>query len=230
MQTLTPDEARGELSDMREDFDEMVRRSAFAQEQLGRAYQIAVSRRLGQVAGFKDTWDYFSRYVKGLTREALERYRYVTLRWNSAVTQKYDLESLHYLGEYLRTHAASGPYTQDPGPLLIRVPQANGTEVRKTFTECGLDEIRRASRPKRVATPRGRPSLTDSMRLLFVADGIIRNFTGVAHVSIDMRTQLDGKSFLTVQGIPMTELGRLITALQDGVGAQPVSLRAENKA
>jgi hypothetical protein len=105
-----------------------------------------------------------------------------------------------------------------------------GTEVSsKPFAQCSLEEIQRAARPRRAPT-RGQPSLTDSVRLLFLEDKLTRYFQGLAEVRVGMRTQPDGKSFLTVQGIPMTELGRLITALQDGVGAQPVSLRAENKA
>ena len=76
---------------------------------------------------------------------------------------------------------------------------------------------------------RGQPSLADSARLLFLEDKLTRHFQGLAEVRVGMRTQPDGRSFLPVQGVPMTELGRLITALQDGVGAQPVALRAEKK-
>jgi hypothetical protein len=227
--TLTPQEALGELSDMREDFVEMLGRIAVAQEQLGRAYDYAQSKRLAQVAGFKNAWDYFSRHFKGLTREALDSYSSMTFHWKPEAIRHYGMDRLRVLSSYLWLHGPSHMGPPDPGVFLIRVPQPDGTLATKTFAECRLEEVQRALRPKPAPAPRGRPSPTDSVRLLFLRDRLARYFEGLAEIRVDMRTEPDGRSFLTVQGIPMRELRRFLWAFQEGLGAQPLAVRAEKK-
>ena len=216
-----------ELEEMSEDLNEMLRRSAFAQDQMGRVYFIAVSRRLAQQAGYKNAWDYFSRRVKGLTRATVNWYSHVTLAWGAEFTMKYGMERMRALNKYLYLHAASDPDAKDPGVLMIRVPQADGTEVMKAFTDCSVEEMRRALRPKPKPSA-ARLSVVEAVRILFLKDSLVRHFQGVAPVHLDVRNQ-DGRTLVSVQNVPLAEVERLMAALRAGLDAQPASLRAVNQ-
>jgi hypothetical protein len=214
-----------DLLEMSEDFDEMVRRISFAQDQLGRAYSLAVSRKLAEQAGYKNAWTYFSTRVRGLTRTMLNRYSLATIRWAPTFIHQYGMERLQALSTYVLHHGASDINATDPGVLKIRVPQPGGLEEVKTFAECGLEEMRRAVRGRR--PPKTRVPVTDAVRTLFLESSFFRHFNGVAPVRLNVRTE-NGRSLVTVHDVPMAELERLIKALRAGLDEQPFALRDDS--
>jgi hypothetical protein len=108
---------------------------------------------------------------------------------------------------------------EDPGPVSIAVPQDDGKVVTKPFADCSVDELERATRAKR-APPVARVPVKDQARLLFLAESIQNQFEGVAEVRFSSRSK-GGKTLINLQEVPMTELGRLTQALQDGMDAEP---------
>jgi hypothetical protein len=110
-----------------------------------------------------------------------------------------------------------------PGDTLIELPRENGGVVARSFEECSVDDVERATRARR-APPPVRVPVPDQARLLFFEDSLFRKFNGVAQVRFSAQNE-DGKTFLSLQGVPMMEVPRLIQALQEGLEAQP-SLRA----
>jgi hypothetical protein len=212
-----------ELLEMSEDFDEMVRRISFAQDQLGRTYSLAVSRKLAEQAGYKNTWTYFSTRVRGLTRTMLNSYSSATLHWKPEFILNYGMERMQALSAYLRHHTAGDPHVTDPGLLKIRVPRPGSTDEVKIFAECSLEEMRRAARVRKTLA-KARVPVADAVRTLFLENSFLQHFTGVAPVRLNVRTE-NGRSLVTVHDVPMAELERLIKALRAGLDEQPFALR-----
>lgn len=82
-----------------------------------------------------------------------------------------------------------------------------------------MRDAERATRAKR-APPVGRVPIADQARLLFIADSISTQFAGVADVRLSSRTK-EGKTLVSLQDVPMTELTRLMQAIQDGINTEP---------
>jgi hypothetical protein len=232
MSTATADsvidkqEAEAQLSDMCGDLEEFLRRTSQAQRQMGLAYNYAESNRLAQLAGYKSAWDYFSTRVKGLTKATLEQCGLETRIWSVAVEQ-YGVESLRALRGYLQLHGFGQPSSPDPGVKLIKVPKPDGTHVEKTFAQCTVDEVLRAT--KGHPPPRPRVPLLDGVRWVYVKNSIAQHCKGLFTVRARMR-YANGMALVTVQDVPLRELERLILALREGLDAQPAELRDETTA
>jgi hypothetical protein len=218
------DEAEEQLSDMVGDFDEMLRRSAEAQRQMGLMYNHAVNNKLAQQAGYKNAWDYLGRHVKGLTKLTLERYGVENLLWSAEVTLKYGYDRLYALDHYIWRRGVTAP-SGDPGRMLIRVPQWDGTDAMKTFADCNLEELRRAARNRR-SKPKPRVPVTDEVRWLYLDHSIHESYQELASVRTDMRYE-DGKVLVTLKDVPLRAMEQLIKAIRMGLDAQPFVLRDE---
>ncbi|MFY0524921.1 hypothetical protein ACN28I_17800 [Archangium gephyra] len=112
--------------------------------------------------------------------------------------------------------------------MSIQVPQEDGKVVTKPFSECSVDELERATRAKR-APPVSRVPIADQARLLFLEDSIVTRFSGVAQVRFSSRNK-GGKTLVSLQDVPMTELVRLTEAIQDGISAEPTLADTETLA
>jgi hypothetical protein len=208
------------------DFEEFLRRTSQAQRQMGLAYNYAEGNRLAQLAGYKNAWDYFSTRVKGLTKATLEQCGLETRIWDGAI-ERYGIEGLRALRGYLQLHGFGQPSSPDPGVKLIRVPKPDGTHEEKTFAQCTVAEVLRAT--KGHPPPRPRVPLLDSVRWVYVKNSISQHCKGLFTVRARMRYEC-GMALVTVQDVPLRELERLILALREGLDAQPTELRDETTA
>ena len=205
------------LDELRDIMKEMTRQSSTNQYQLGAMYNHIVNRKLAELAGYKDAATYLNQHVKALSRSTLITYGMVARSFVPDICAQYGMYHLRALLRYLDATSMTAP--ADPGPMVIDVPQDDDTVVKKSFAECSVDEVERAARAKR-ATPTVRVPVADQARLLFLADSIHNQFEGVAEVRFTSRNK-EGKTLISLQDVPMTELARLTLALQEGMDAEP---------
>jgi hypothetical protein len=195
----------------------LVQQGSTAAHQIGTLYNYVVQRKLAELAGYKSAQAYFGKHVKALSQSTLGNYGIVARSFTEAVCTQYGVYHLRALLRYLE--ATGIVMGADPGPLAIEVPQDNGKVLIKTFAECSVDEVERATRAKN-APPPARVPVPDQARLLFFEDSLFRSFEGVAPVRFTAQNE-EGKTLLNLQGVPMSEVPRLIQALQQGLDAQP---------
>jgi hypothetical protein len=187
-----------------------------ATHQLGSLYNYVVARKLAELAGYRTAREYFNKNVKTISQATLSLYGSVAAKFPEEVCTQYGMYRLRALLSYVD---ATGAVLGDPGLFAIDVPQDDGKVVTKSFTECSVDEVERATRAKK-APPPARVPVPDQARMLFFEDSIYRNFNGVAPVRLTSSSE-DGTTYLTVQSVPMAQVPRLIKALQEGLEAQP---------
>ena len=195
----------------------LVRQGSTAAHQIGTLYNYVVQRRLADLAGYKSAQEYFSKQVKALSKSTLINYGMVARSFTEEVCTQYGVYHLRALLRY--TEASGAVLGPDPGTLLIDLPQENDTVVKKPFAECSVDEVERAARAKK-APPAVSVPIADRARLLFMEHSLFQNFQGVAEVRFTSQSQ-EGRTLLNLQGVPMSEVPRLIQALQEGLDAQP---------
>jgi hypothetical protein len=205
------------LDQIKDTINELARQGSSFQYQIGAMYNHVVSRKLAELAGYKTVQQYFSQHVKAISQSTLGNYGMVARHFREDTCTQYGMYRLRALLRYLEATNTTMPV--DPGLVFIDVPQEDGKVVKKAFAECSVDEVESATRAKKAPVP-VRVPVPDQARLLFFEDSIFRNFDGVAQVRLTANTQ-EGQTFLTVQGVPMSEVTRLIQALQQGLEAQP---------
>lgn len=205
------------LDQIRDTINGLARQGSTSAHQIGTLYNQVVDRRLAEIAGFKSSQEFFSKNVKTLSQSTLSNYGTVARNFTEAICTQYGMANLRELLRYVEASGAFLP--MDPGPMSIEVPQDDEKVVVKTFAECSVDEVERATRAKR-ATPMVKVPVKDQARLLFLADSVLNQFKGVAEVRFSSRSK-GGKTLVNLQDVPMTELGRLTQALQAGMNAEP---------
>jgi hypothetical protein len=205
------------LEQARDAMNALVQQGSTAAHQIGTLYNHVVNRKLAELAGYKSAQDFFTKQVKALSQATLSTYGAVARTFPEAVCTQYGVYHLRGLMRY--AEVTGDLLGSDPGTLGIDVPQENGTVLRQPFSECSVDEVDRATRAKKAPVP-VRVPVPDQARLLFFEDSIFRNFNGVAPVRLSSRSQ-DGKTLLSVQDVPVSEVARLLKALQEGMSAEP---------
>jgi hypothetical protein len=205
------------LDQIKDTINDLARQGSLFQYQIGVMYNHVVSRKLAELAGYRTVQQYFSQHVKAISKSSLVNYGIVARSFSEDACTKYGMYRLRALVRYLEAINITAPV--DPGLVFIDVPQDDGKVVKKVFSECSVDEVESATRAKKAPIP-VRVPVPDQARLLFLEDSLFRNFDGVAQVRLTANNQ-EGQTFLTVQGVPMSEVTRLIQALQQGLDAQP---------
>jgi hypothetical protein len=224
MTVMTRQEALVELKKVANNLNTLFSTGCSVQNQLGLAYHSALNRNLAETAGYKNAWEYLRQHVKGLTRETLNVYTDAATYWGSSVTQKYGVERLKLLSRYLRANPPGiGQWPDpDPGFLSIRVPQPDGSKVMKTFADCSLEEMRRAVSPPRPKPVWERVRVRERLRWLLLKELIPQRFA-----TTEVRVRAEGdKAFVSFQEVPVAELEKLITVLQECLALERSSLQA----
>jgi hypothetical protein len=101
---------------------------------------------------------------------------------------------------------------EEPGPALIEVPNELGHVTSKAFSQCTVEEMRRAlQRKRRPASSKPVPPetvvLADRYR-----EAVTGRFPKGALVKVQVRNQ-KGKAVLDFKGIPVEQVGKLLEAL-----------------
>jgi hypothetical protein len=213
------------LDQIRDTILTLVKESSKQQHEIGRLYNYAVDKKLAELAGYRSAREYFSQNVKVLSQATLSAYGTVAKRFTAQHCTQYGMFNLRALIGYAEAaNVLLGG--EDPGAVIIDVPQEDGSVEQQLFADCSLDAVERATRAKRMPPPAQVPA-NDRAQLLFLVASLEKHFQPVAPVRLTSRVE-KGQTLVNLEGVPLTALPLLMTALQEGVQAAPtVALRPE---
>ncbi|PTL80641.1 hypothetical protein [Vitiosangium sp. GDMCC 1.1324] len=186
---------------------------------IGRLYNHTVDHKLAEKNGYENAQAFFNQHIKALSQAMLTRYGAVARQFTEEACRKYGVTNLLALRAYA-VAANIQPTSGDPGPTPIDVPQEGGNPVQKSFSECSVAELKLAVKHKR-APSRANVPTADSARVEFIRESFARHFAQRARVQLKTSVQ-GGETVLTIQGVPLKEVDRLMEALLDGFMPQPV--------
>ncbi len=186
---------------------------------IGRLYNYAVANGLAEKNGYSSAQDYFSQQITELAQATLSRYGTVARHFSEDSCRKYGVVKLSTLLTYANLPPSIPLEPGEPGSILIDVPpEEAGAMVTKPFVECSAEELKRAVKHKRQPAGNTLPA-SDAARVQFLRDSFSRYFAQGARVQLKTSLQR-GKTLLTIQGVPLEQVERLMEALLDGL--QPV--------
>jgi hypothetical protein len=187
---------------------------------IGQLYNHIVDNELAEKNKYESAQQFFSQHVKALSQATLSRYGAVARNFTEEACTKYGVTNL----SALRTYAAVAdlqPESGDPGPTPIDVPQkGGGLVVRKLFSECSVEELKLAVKNKRQPSRAPMP-MPDAARIKLMRESLLRYFAKGARVQLKTSVQR-GNTLVTIQGVPLAEMERLMEALMDGLMPPPV--------
>lgn len=188
---------------------------------IGRLYNHAVTTLLAGKTGAKNAQEYFSQNIQELSQATLSRYGAVAREFSEEACRQYGVVKL----TTLLTYASAAKLQLQPaelGSTPIDVPQKEGPVARKPFAECSLEELRKAVKSKKAPSEASVPD-SDNAHVELLRKCITNHFPKGARVQLKTSVE-KGKTLLTIQGVPLNELERLVSMLMDGL--QPPLLRA----
>jgi hypothetical protein len=184
---------------------------------IGRLYNHTVENKLAEKEGFDSAQQFFSQQIKALSQAMLSRCGTVAREFTEQACGKYGVSNLSALLTYAK-QVDLRPDSNDPGATPIDVPEEGGGVVRKPFTECTVEELRRATKHKRNPTRATMPP-PDATRVQLMRDALARHFSQGGNVRFNAHYQR-GKTLLSLQNVPLEAVERLAEALLEGL--QPV--------
>lgn len=190
---------------------------------IGRLYNYTVDNKLAEKNGYESAQQFFSQNIKALSQATLTRYGAVAREFTEEACRKYGVTNLNALRTYAGA-ASIQPTPGDPGPTPIDIPQKEGGMAQKPFSDCTMEELTRAVKHKR-APSRATPPTTDAARIDFMRESLARHFAKGARVQLKTNVQ-KGQTLLTIQGVPLADMERLMEALMDGLTLPPVRAAA----
>lgn len=187
---------------------------------IGRLYNYTVATQLAEKNGYASAQAFFSQNFKELAQSTLSRYGAVARQFTEDACKTYGVAKLASLSAYLKLVELEVPHN-DLGSIPIDVPQEGGAVTQKSFDECNLDDLLQALKHKR--KPQKPMPETDSARVNLMQESFARHFEKGAQVLLKANVQ-NGKTRLTIQGVPVEDVERLVKALMDGL--KPPLVRA----
>ena len=188
---------------------------------IGRLYNYVVDNKLAEEKKYESAQAYFSQHIQELSQSTLTRYGAVAREFTEEACREHGVMKLHTLRAYAKEAKLQLP-AGGPDSMPIDVPQESGAAAQKPFAECSLEELRQAVKHKRKPSRADMPA-TDSARIQFMRESFSRHFAKGARVELKTSVQR-GKTLLTIQGVPLEDVERLMEALMEGV--QPQLVRA----
>jgi hypothetical protein len=180
---------------------------------IGRLYNYTVSTQLAEKNGYSSAQAFFSQNFKELAQSTLSRYGAVARQFTEEACKTYGVAKLASLSAYANLTDLELAHN-DLGSLPIDVPQEGGAVTQKAFDECNLDDLLKALKNKR--KPQKPMPATDMARVNLMQESFARHFEKGAHVQLKANVQ-NGKTRLTIQGVPVDDVERLVEALMDGL-------------
>jgi hypothetical protein len=181
--------------------------------QMGQLYNYTVKNKLAEKAGYKDAKAWFSQHLVDLAEPTLRRYGAVAAAFSEEVARRFGVTCLSLLLTYEEAADMEANH-EEPGPTLIEVPGPNGQVEAKPFSQCSVEELRKAiQRKRKPASSKPLPPeavvLADQYR-----EAVTGRFPKGALVKVQVRNQ-KGKAVLDFKGIPVEQVGKLIEALME---------------
>ena len=181
------------------------------QHHMGQLYNHVVKNKLAEAAGYKDAQEWFSKHLVDLSQPTLRVYGKVAEAFSEDVGRRFGITCLSLLLTY-EDAAEIEVDRQEPGNTVIEVPGDSGQVQAKPFSQCGVDEMRRALQNKRKPgsskpMPPGAVERGEQYHLAVKA-----LFPKVTTVEVQVRN-IKGKAVVDFKGIPLEQVNRLTEVL-----------------
>lgn len=202
------------LTEVHEEFCALLDAGNTHHHRMGLLYNHMVKKKLAQNAKYKNALDYFSKNIKQVSRSALLMYSAVAKAFSEELTVRFGVTRLNLLLVY-KEAADLKLNSEDPGSMPVEVPAADGTVTAKPFSECSVEELRKAINRKRkpVSSKPIPPHLQAQLEAF--REAAIARFPEDAPVQVTARNH-QGQVLISFRDIPMTDLDGLAEILLDG--------------
>ena len=115
---------------------------------MGQLYNRAVAKKVAEAGGYKNVQDYLSKKLPDLSYTSLRRYAAVAAGFSEQIAVRFGVTRLELLLTYKEAADLEIDHAE-PGGTVIEVPGANGAVTPKAFSDCSVDEMRKAIQRKR---------------------------------------------------------------------------------
>jgi hypothetical protein len=201
------------LEQLRSELLELMAQENTNHHRMGEIYNFIVAMRLAEKAGFKDAKEYLSKHLADLSQSALTMYGAVAAEFSEPVARRFGVTCLNLLLGY-KEAADVEVNREEPGSTVIEVPDDKGHVTSKPFSQCSVEEMRRALRRKR--TPASSKPLPPEVeaRAEQRAEAVAQRFPQGkgTRVKVALRNE-KGKAVMDFKGIPEDQLELLAEAL-----------------
>ena len=189
----------------------LMAQESINQHHMGQLYNHVVKNKLAEAAGYKDAQEWFSKHLVDLSQTALTMYGAVAEAFNEDVGRRFGVTCLFLLLRYEKAVELEAD-REEPGNTVIEVPGDNGQVLSKPFSQCGVEEMRKAIQLKRKPSsskplPPGSVERGEQYHLAVKAV-----FPKVSTVEVQVRN-IKGKAVVDFKGIPLEQVNRLTEVL-----------------
>lgn len=177
---------------------------------IGVIYNHILDNRLTEKAGYQRASVYFAHEFKDIAQSTLSLYGTVASTFTEDEAKKYTVSKLGKLITYFNTTKQSLP-GEDPGTILLKVPEKSGAVVEKRFADCTRSDLNKAIKLLE-GTPHQMPA-TDSQSVGLFHDALR---LGVGHEStVELKaiyTERDG-TIVNLTNVKLSELHEVAALL-----------------
>jgi hypothetical protein len=177
---------------------------------MGQLYNYVLDSNLLQGTKHKNALDFFTDNIQEVSRATLSAYGAVARVFSQEVCAQFGITRLRLLLTY-KVAAKIELNTADPGGTFIMVPAEEGQVKPKLFTDCGVEDLRKALANLRTSNNEPMPAeevaLVDRYR-----EAITGRFSKDTPVRVQLRSH-DGKAVVDFKGIPLSQIHTLTEAL-----------------
>ncbi len=170
-----------------------------------------VKNKLPEKAGYKNASEWFSKHLVDLSQASLTLHGKVAEAFSEAFSRRFGTSCLSLLLTYEKA-AELEVDREEPGNTVIEVPTDNGQAQAKPFSQCSVDQMRRALQLER------KPGSSKPMPPGAVERGeqyhaaVKALFPKVTTVEVQVRN-IKGKAVVDFKGIRLEQMNRLIELL-----------------
>ncbi|WP_224249393.1 hypothetical protein [Hyalangium gracile] len=182
---------------------------------LGCLYNQVVDKGLAGTFTEESARRYFAPWIKTFSMSDLHMYGTVAREFPEEICRKYGMKPLRLLMAYAKRFRLS-VVGKDPGPLLIRVPQADGTMLYKPFHACSREEVGRAMTGRVPTEDKGFGTVPgeELHRLQSLRDGMQKHFPENSSARLRAAAR-DGQLQITLRNVSVAELELLMAAIYE---------------
>ena len=178
---------------------------------MGQLYNYVVDTKLAEAAGYKESRDWFTQHLVDLSQATLSTYGAVAKAFSETVARRFGVTCLALLLTYKEAVGLELNH-EEPGNTPIEVPEQDGQVSLKPFSQCTVDQMRKALRRKRKPTST-RPLPPEAQVLAGrYREVVTSHFPTGALIQVQVRNQ-KGKAVVDFKGIPLEQVAKLAEAL-----------------
>ena len=189
----------------------MMAQESINHHHMGQVYNHVVKKKLAEKAGFKDAKAWFSQHLVDLSYSALNMYGSVAESFYEDVARRFGITCLSLLLTYEEAAELEANH-EEPGPTVIEVPGDNGQVLSKPFSQCSVEDMRKAIQRRRKPAS-SKPLPPGAVERGEQDDAALKaRFPTGAPIQVQVRN-IKGKAVVDFKGIPLEQVSKLIEAL-----------------